>query len=185
MDMTAQVRDGAGLPACASSFNSQPPKIALRLTHILTLLLFRLFYLSSLPPRISSATHLIRHASHPPRISSATHLIRHASHPPRISSATRHKAVTMHFKSYILALAGAFIVTTSTMRCGTAEPSEEKLQISRRLQAVEMDMKQIKDVPTNIVINTYGHCSHFTYLVTNTMLKILPRHHQPHGPAEG
>jgi hypothetical protein len=89
MDMTAQVRDGAGLPACASSFNSQPPKIALRLTHILTLLLFRLFFLSSLPPRISSATHLIRHASHPPRISSATHLIRHASHPPRVTKPSR------------------------------------------------------------------------------------------------
>jgi hypothetical protein len=90
----------------------------------------------------------------------------------------------MHLKPYIHALAGAFVVTASTMRCGTAEPSEEQLQISRRLQAVETDMKQIKDVPTNIEINAYGHCSHFMYLVTNTMLKILPRHHQPHGPAD-
>jgi hypothetical protein len=138
---------------------------------MLDLLLFCLFHPIYLPPHISSTMHLINahlinahlfhHPSHPPRNSSTTHLIRQATLPPHIStsrksSATHLKAATMHFKSCILTLLSASLVSAAYTRCGTAEPTEEQKQTARRLQAAEANMTRSESVPDRIDIDVYG-----------------------------
>jgi hypothetical protein len=151
MGVTAQVRDGAEvfLPAQASSTRNHP-RAALRLTHMLILLLYCLFDHSSLPPLISSSTI--------------------PYHPPHISSTTRLKAVTMHLKSYFLALIGVSLVTASFTECGSSDPTESQLQIARKLHAIEKNMTRLEDDITKIDIDVYVHCSHFAYLWTDITL---------------
>jgi hypothetical protein len=190
-------RRGRELPACATICSRNHPKSRLRLTRMLDLLLFCLFHHTSLPPHISSTVHLINahlinahlinahlfhHPSHPPRNSSTTHLIRQATLPPHIStsrksSATHLKAATMHFKSCILTLLSASLVSAAYTRCGTAEPTEEQKQTARRLQAAEANMTRSESVPDRIDIDVYGHSYHISYLLADIMLvQVLPCH---------
>jgi hypothetical protein len=97
-------------------------------------------------------------------------LFHHASHPTRTSSTTRLKAVGMHLRSCILALAGISLVTAKFTRCGISEPTEDELDMDRRLKSYENYSWMIEKIPAKIDINVYDHCSHFACLETNITL---------------
>jgi hypothetical protein len=83
----------------------------------------------------------------------------------------------MHFKSCILTLLSASLVSAAYTRCGTAEPTEEQKQTARRLQAAEANMTRSESVPDRIDIDVYGHSYHISYLLADIMLvQVLPCH---------